>query len=49
MVLDIFESALTDLRINMSEAEKNQFISKYLRNIKMNMLDDGVLQLRLKK
>lgn len=48
-VLDIFESALTDLRINMSEAEKNQFISKYLRNIKMNMLDDGVLQLRLKK
>lgn len=47
-IYDMFDDALTDLRIEMSEAERKQFITKHLRTVQMNIDEDGSVKIRLK-
>ena len=35
-IINIFEKAIVDLRANLSDCEKEQFISKYLKNLTFN-------------
>lgn len=45
---DMFDSALTTARIEMSESEKKQFFEKHIKPFKAEIGNDGYLQLRLK-
>lgn len=45
---DMFDSALTTARVNMSEAEKKQFFEKHIKPFRAEIGNDGYLQIRLK-
>ena len=46
---EIFSNALWDMRLNMTEGEKNQFFAQHLKNIKLNISENGTVELRLKE
>ena len=47
-IFDILNNVLMNYRIDMTKSEKNQFISKSLKTIILNISSNGDLQLRLK-
>ena len=48
-IREMFEDALKEMRLDMTDGEKNQFFAQHLKNIKLNVTDDGIVQLRLKE
>lgn len=46
---EIFTDAIKEMRLDMTEGEKNQFFAQHLKNIRLNVVEDGTVQLRLKE
>ena len=46
---EMFNTALYNTRIHMSEAEKKQFFARYIKTIRMTIEDDGELKLEFKR
>lgn len=48
-IYEMFDTALYNTRIHMNEAEKKQFIARYIKTIRMTIEDDGDLKLEFKR
>ena len=48
-IREVFENVLKEMRLDMTESEKNQFFSQHLKNIRLNVTSEGLVQLRLKE
>ena len=46
-VNDMMATAMTNTRVNLSPAERNQFYDKYIRQMKLNVDDEGNVTLKL--
>ena len=49
LLLEIFEELLANMRYTMTEMEKKRFYSEYLKNVKINVTEDGTVQHIIKK
>lgn len=48
-IKELFIDTLKEMRLDMTEGEKNQFFAQYLKNIRLTVTDDGTVKIRLKE